>query len=485
MNKADRSEGEAIGMDTAAESAAGPPAIVNRALMPPLPSVHYLRGLAETAHGHVQSSLRRFKRRGNLLIVAGHGGVFLLGLVFHGVIVPAATRLIARYYQRQGPRIVIAIDDAYDPHNKPILDAIREGYGNPPGHFWGDAPRLDPKSDHGRPSGARALAKEIVSAPEVLAVVGHFDSSQTKEAIQTYCRDGTDTGGNGEVADMPLFMPNDTATDLAPEAHDRGCHFAFRLAPADDSQARVATRLATPAGPHRIALFVDQSRYFYSNSLADDIRDDMPRDPDITIVAEIAFDGSAGKVAIDPLLLNLDADTAIVIASPSGAEEVIRQGQAAGWHPTTLIFSDSVASKWSDIQHLAKIIQGGPNPTLTLPPSLYFLFPTPDADIAIKHGKSAFDTYYKGVGRLLRRAVDDVGWPMTRARFADAFERVSRGGSDDAVKVGFDRQGGNRCVAFHSFKLEGDALIHWPERCAGDELQEDCLTKAKTEAGGS
>jgi hypothetical protein len=410
------------------------------------------------------------------------------GWLLHSYIYPVATHAY-QWYWPQGEQIVIAIDED-NLKSESIAAAISSGYGihYPPlrDETAKGFPTLVVEYDHGRRTGARTLADALVKNLAVIGVVGHFDSTQTKEAIQTYCaRAGHSRGEQDLEADMPLFMPNDTAPDLVAEARDLGCSAAFRLAPSDDSQARVAAHVAVNLNARRLALFVDQSLGYYSNGLADGIREAISTDPKraTSIVADIAFDGDAGKMIVDPAFHTLDVDMAIVIASPSGAEEVLRQAQIASWQPRAYVFSDSVASKREDIDRLSVIVHSGSTTQASsAPPDSYFLFPRDTSSGDVEAGRSAYYDYYITVGKLLRKAVDGAGWPMTRHRFAESVNRVVGAELKAPVNVAFDGDGANKCVAFHCFKLGADGrLTHLPIGCAGDddERRPGCVAEVK------
>jgi hypothetical protein len=141
------------------------------------------------------------------------------------------------------------------------------------------------------------------------------------------------------------------------------------------------------------------------------------------------------------------------------------------------VFSDSVATNKERIEHIANLMRFVRVPFLApTMPDTYFLFPSRDAANAVKSGESAYNAYYNAVGRLLRKAVDQAGWPLTRPRFTDSVRRVSNSGFGATVKVGFDAYGANECAAFHSFKLEANNTLTHVDKCPGDreELRKEC-----------
>lgn len=114
--------------------------------------------------------------------------------------------------------------------------------------------KLVPLDDQHNPTQAVLAANKLAADPDVVAVVGHFNSSCTKAASAIY-----------HEARLAQVSPASTNPDISRQGYDT----FFRVCPTDDVQApTAATFVYSTLGARRIAIVDDQTTY--GKGLADE-----------------------------------------------------------------------------------------------------------------------------------------------------------------------------------------------------------------------
>ena len=107
--------------------------------------------------------------------------------------------------------------------------------------------KLDPMDDQHNPTQAVLVANKLIANPDVLGVVGHFNSSCTKAASAIY--------HEGRVSQV-------TPASTNPEISKQGFDTFFRVCATDDVQAPAAVRFVKEElGLTRVVVLDDQTTY--------------------------------------------------------------------------------------------------------------------------------------------------------------------------------------------------------------------------------
>ena len=119
---------------------------------------------------------------------------------------------------------------------------------NAKGPIFGNAKlKLVPLDDQHNPTQAVLVANKFASDPDIVGVVGHFNSSCTKAASAIY-----------HEARIPQVSPASTNPDISKQGFDT----FFRVCPTDDVQAPAAVNFVlNKLGAKTIAIIDDQTTY--------------------------------------------------------------------------------------------------------------------------------------------------------------------------------------------------------------------------------
>jgi ABC-type branched-subunit amino acid transport system substrate-binding protein len=126
--------------------------------------------------------------------------------------------------------------------------------------------RLHVQDDQGDPIVGRRIAEDLAKRDDTLLVVGHFQSTTSKEALPLYL---------AAKPPIPVILATETTANLLPPKSYPDQHYpVFSLAPNDDVQAQTAFTFAVEKGAKNFWIVQDDmSNTVYSTYLAQQFMD--------------------------------------------------------------------------------------------------------------------------------------------------------------------------------------------------------------------
>lgn len=321
--------------------------------------------------------------------------------------------------------------------------------------------------DQGDPAIAQRIAAKIAADPQFLAVIGHFSSSVTTAALETYCT----------VPDLTIIMPVPTATDITSIAKNKGCRSVLRLPPSNRQQATDIAKLldhlmrknGTSSSNRYVMIFRDQSNPEYSNNLGKELLYALSRNVDGHRVAlDIGVRGDKGGIIVtDSLEAYRDSDL-IILGMTESALQSLRQGKIRGWRPDNIILTDGAVSEELQV-----------NGDDVLDDDVYMLFQSLDLKEshfdfrtrmnAFQHpvSETSFAPYGYESTTILASVLEDVsrrtGDKISRRNLADFISKavmgkkyVNRYSHRDEV-VSFNEIGDSQYLSYTTYKFDSVA----------------------------
>jgi hypothetical protein len=173
-------------------------------------------------------------------------GAILIGRIIDWVIGPKTYKIcVVGNFQDGGP-----VASIWDGISKASL-----------GKIDGLPIEFEKQNDSGDPLDAQRISADLATRSDVLMVVGHFASTQTKAALPAYLRTARPP--------IPVILTTETNPNLLPpKSRESTYDPVFRLSPTDDDQAKIAAAFAI--GKHAQGFWVveDVSNPVYSDFLA-------------------------------------------------------------------------------------------------------------------------------------------------------------------------------------------------------------------------
>jgi ABC-type branched-subunit amino acid transport system substrate-binding protein len=189
------------------------------------------------------------------------------------------------------------------------------------------------KNDHGKTALALQFAKEAARDDNVVAVVGHLESTTTAAALDVYHQNN-----------LALLMPVPTNPGLTDEIHK----YILRMPPTDNEQGEVAAKfMASRKRVKHVAVIRDDGNLTYSNGLADRFKTGMVsirasrRDGPVITFDETIKDGSLGRVRPD-LLRSMDIDAIFFAGTSANAITLLEMFEVAQYQPVILMTDGSI-----------------------------------------------------------------------------------------------------------------------------------------------
>jgi hypothetical protein len=279
------------------------------------------------------------------------------------------------------------------------------------------------KDDEGKEDIARQLAERAINSPQVIAVVGHLESSVMRAVADTYLR-----------SDMPVMMPVPTSPGLIMQSNNSPRKNFIRMPPNDVRQAHLASSFLISGNVKRIMIVQDLDNFIYSQSLGklltQEIRKYKASHADgPTIVPGISIGGDSPRQlpvdaieASDPDAIYFPGTTSNAITFLDGLLSYARFVNAGRPIPLILL-TDGVLS--ADFLKQVSV----------LPPKLYLTFQLPDkypnsngastSNYCVSSYKFSFCPYGVDAVFLIKKTIADLTTD-TRSIKAKFYENVTR-----------------------------------------------------------
>lgn len=122
--------------------------------------------------------------------------------------------------------------------------------------------RLKVQDDQGEPDSAKRIAADLSTRDDTLLVIGHFQSSSSKQALPIYM---------DARPPVPVILTTETTTNVLPPTPNPETYYpVLRLSPDDDSEARAAFEFAQRKGAKTFWIVQDDlANPVYSSYLAE------------------------------------------------------------------------------------------------------------------------------------------------------------------------------------------------------------------------
>src|SRR5918992_1513065 len=146
---------------------------------------------------------------------------------------------------------------------------------------------LVPYDDQAKPEVGVANARNVVADPDVLLLVGHFNSGVALPASEVY-----------KDASLAMISPANTATEIT----DRGYPNVNRVCGRDDVQGPVGARFAA----HELKLksvYIIHDKTTYGQGVADNFRSEAKK----VGIRELGYDGTEERANFAPMIIPMKA----------------------------------------------------------------------------------------------------------------------------------------------------------------------------------
>jgi branched-chain amino acid transport system substrate-binding protein len=228
----------------------------------------------------------------------------------------------AKRAEKTKGRIVIGATGSWNlEKDKPVLQGIELAVDeiNSAGGLLGREVELIVKSDMGDENIGEAIAQEFCSNLDMVAVIGHTDSSISRSTAVLY-----DTGG------LVMITPFSTTRKLMPDKY-RG--FIFMNIPDNRKAARLLMKYMRAAGRRNLIIFSDVDEY--SSDMGDAVQE-QAHVIGLDIIERSLFDYTCNKVYFARKLAEIkrlysDAfDSILVIGQPDKAAMIMEAASEVG-----------------------------------------------------------------------------------------------------------------------------------------------------------
>jgi branched-chain amino acid transport system substrate-binding protein len=194
---------------------------------------------------------------------------------------------------------------------------------------------MKPQNDKGNIELALKYAKDAAETENVLAVVGHFESSIMAETLDIYRR-----------SNVPVLMPVPTNPNLTDEFHKT----ILRMPPNDDDQGNIASNfISSRKNIKHVAVIRDDDNPTYSQYLADKFRAGIDNartnkmDGPVVVLDETIQKGRLGRAHPDRLR-SLKVDAVFFPGTAANANTLLEMFGAAQYKPLILM-TDGVLTR--------------------------------------------------------------------------------------------------------------------------------------------
>ncbi len=216
----------------------------------------------------------------------------------------------------QGPEkyIVYLIGDAKDQGTRQTHEGFEEHWEKLKPLAVNNIPiTIMRERDGGNPDTGKSYAREFAQRSDVLLVVGHGNSSTSKEALKEYM---------APKPRIPVILVTETNPDLLPKPCETSEHPCpvLRLSPTDDKQAKKAVQLAMGKKAKSFLVIKDTDNPVYSNYLAKRLAFEITQRNKTVCVTTT---DEMTKIRID-MIKTLKIDCVIFVGAHVQAKNVIR-----------------------------------------------------------------------------------------------------------------------------------------------------------------
>jgi hypothetical protein len=202
------------------------------------------------------SRLKSLMQYRPIRIIVGYIGGPLLSMAISVVIISRLTNV----WEGPDPYVVYVVGNFDAPVARDVYRGIQETASRLD-RLTIDGAHLAIKSvnDHGDATRAQTLARKVARQPDALMIVGHFDSTSTREALPVYMQ---------ASPAIPVILPTETSPNLLPPAERTGQYLpVFRLSPTDERQAERAAKYAIKAARSVFWIVEDTENPVYARYL--------------------------------------------------------------------------------------------------------------------------------------------------------------------------------------------------------------------------
>ena len=250
----------------------------------------------------------------------------LLGYIIGTLII---TRLVAGLI---GPSYTIYIVGPLGPRSSQQMRDVFHRAANKSRSVDGVPVRLQVLDDQGDPVVGRRTAEDLATRDDTLLVIGHFQSTTTKEALPVYL---------AAKPPVPVILPTETNSNLLPPKSYPDQHYpVITLMPNDDMQAQTAFLFATSRGAKNFWIVQDDvSNTVYSSYLAQQFMDLAQGQQ-----THVLLRTSPSLVMAAATIKQLKIDWVFFAGTWQSALLFVRQLHALGVTPAHLVLSDASAT---------------------------------------------------------------------------------------------------------------------------------------------
>lgn len=245
---------------------------------------------------------------------------------------------------------------------------------------------MEVRDDEGDPQVAVSISDELSGADDILLVVGHLSSTQTKAALPNYLRKA--------IPPIPVVLASETNPYLYPRRGNQSEVFPLlRIAPTDDRQAADAAAFAVKQGATTFWIIEDDENPVYSKYLASEfIRNVQDQRQNVIFWAR------KESVPSFETFRALKPSCVFFTGSASNALILIRQLRAfskVGSIPMPMVLLTDSAVDQSLIQQGGADVEG-----------VNAIYPWPASDFA--NGNEGFKTIGRDARNVVERLLEDV-----------------------------------------------------------------------------
>lgn len=158
---------------------------------------------------------------------------------------------------------IYVVGDSAETFVKDIRDKLKESIKGKDLRIDGVKADIKYLDDQGKPDRAQEISSELAKAKDTLMVVGHFLSTQTKEALPNYLEADPPIPVILTTETNPNVFQDETMTNV-----EEGRYPVYRLSPTDDEQAISAAEYAISKGATVFWVVEDISNRDYTHYLA-------------------------------------------------------------------------------------------------------------------------------------------------------------------------------------------------------------------------
>jgi ABC-type branched-subunit amino acid transport system substrate-binding protein len=307
------------------------------------------------------------------------------------------------------------------------------------------------RDDGGLPAEAERLAAELVDRREVLAVIGHAQSSVAEAALGVY-----------RESSLPVILPISTNPDLTRNNLREDVKNVFRLPATDEKQVEclfeftklIAAKLCGDdchESELSIVIIQDTSNPKYTNYIAEQFErriDDCATCPRILQRKQIDVES---QEYVTEEMARADAEILLYTGSYRNAVKTVRQAEALEWSPT-FILTDSAANS-----HLHSEVSDGTYVTTPVGESL---------SLSRLEGPPGFGAFGYDAMRLLSHSILSIdAGPLSRKKILHQLDeyKLSTFDGGRGGEYHFNAIGDNEHARFHVWQVSSTGWKHADE----------------------